>query len=374
MAATTSVISKTDFKDALDAALAQRPGVYSEYLALHFRWADDDTNADRDGENFKQLAKLLAFPPPKVLVLDKLDYTPSFTLTGAVQPMAIPLPSSGRRIVMVHYAGHGEESDVGLQLISGRGKRISVNLWLDQWINTSNIADYEPIDFLFIFDCCYSWLATRQPKKGTRIVEILGAGDERDPIAFGSGSALSFTAKLLVEVRNRAQRGDKSVRIADMMVHLRHNSPVKKPTYTAKLGVGSITLPLNQQGLGQSAPPAASMGKGLLATFSVHVKETLSPSELKGLTQWLSKIPESANIGFKLENVKRTYSTVLFFESTRVFYSLLMGLPGFCLICENVHEDFSWLFQPNAPKQSVDQTKEQKENVPLSMRPKRGNQ
>ncbi|KAK2812615.1 hypothetical protein FQN50_001259 [Emmonsiellopsis sp. PD_5] len=373
MAATSSYISKDDFKDALEAALAQRPGVYSECVALHFRWADDDTNADIDGGNFRQLAKLLSFPPPKELVMDKQDPLPSHTLTGVVKPMVLPLPSSGRRVVMVHYAGHGEKSDVGLQLISRRGKRIAVDLWLDQWLDTKNIGDHEPVDFLFVFDCCYSFLATRQPQKGTRIVEILGAGDKRDPVAFGNGNALSFTTKLLIDVRNRTQRGDKSIRIADIMIDLRHNSPVKKPTYSAKLGIGSITLPLNQQGLGQSAnpPPSVAMPKGLLATFSIHVKQTLSPGELSGLMQWISQVPENANIGLKLENVKKTNSTVLFFESARVFYFLLMGLPGVCLICENQHVDFSWLFQSNAPEKSAIEIKERKENVPPSARPER---
>ncbi|KAK2769937.1 hypothetical protein FQN53_005805 [Emmonsiellopsis sp. PD_33] len=362
MAATGSAISENDFRNALQTALTRRDGVYSEYASFHFRWADDDTNADRDAENFRELAKLLSFPPPKEHVIDKQDLLPSHNLTGGVIPLVHPLPSSGRRVVMIHYAGYGEDNAAGLQLISRGGKRISVDRWMEEWVANSDFIEVDdPIDFVFIFDCCcHNFQATRQPNPATRLVDILASGDRRDPGAFADGNTLSLTAKLLGEIRNRTQRGEKFIQIAEVMDTLHQNSMVKKPTYSAKIGVGSITLPLNQQGLGQSAnpPPSAAMPKGLLATFSVHVKETLSPGELSGLMQWISQIPESANIGLKLENVKRTNSTVLFFESARVFYFLLMGLPGFCLICENKHVDFSWLLQSNAPEKFVNEIKE----------------
>jgi hypothetical protein len=99
-------------------------------------------------------------------------------------------------------------------------------------------------------------------------VEILAAGDKRNVIALGAGPTNSFTQNLLIEVRHRAQYGEKLVEIADLINALRQSSPVKKPTHGIRLGMGSITLPLNTTTA--TAPPLTSMKRnGLLATFSL---------------------------------------------------------------------------------------------------------
>lgn len=75
----------------------------------------------------------------------------------------------------------------------------------------------QPIDIIVIFDCCYSFLAARNTETKSRVVEILSAGDERDPVAFAAGTKNSFTSKLLIEIRSRAQQGDKLVEMADVI-------------------------------------------------------------------------------------------------------------------------------------------------------------
>ncbi|KAN0069778.1 hypothetical protein V8E54_012084 [Elaphomyces granulatus] len=69
-----------------------------------------------------------------------------------------------------------------------------------------------------------------------------------------------------------------------------------------RLGMGSITLPLNTTTA--TAPSLTSMKRnGLLATFSLHVSQTFSKAELKDPVTWLTNMPKSETAALKLENV-----------------------------------------------------------------------
>ena len=75
---------------------------------------------------------------------------------------------------------------------------------------------------------------------GSRMVEVISSNDERDLIAFGANRAHSFTSKLPVEIRYRAQKGEKEVEIADLVDNLL--STAKQPTRAVKADIGSIVL------------------------------------------------------------------------------------------------------------------------------------
>ncbi|KAE8377747.1 hypothetical protein BDV26DRAFT_262858, partial [Aspergillus bertholletiae] len=182
------------------------------------------------------------------------------------------MEATGRSVVMIHYAGHGIPNNLNeLTLVSQTGKKISASRFLSDITTETNMPLNASVDIIVILDCCYSFLSLRQPNSESRIVEILTAGGKPDPIAFSPGARLSFTAKLLVNIRTRAQKGDKFVEIAEMMDTIKQASPVKKPCYAAKLGMGSITLPLSPI---SPAYVPVTRSPGLLATFSLHVSET----------------------------------------------------------------------------------------------------
>jgi hypothetical protein len=53
----------------------------------------------------------------------------------------------------------------------------------------------QTIDIIVIFDCYYSSLAARNTNSESRIVEILSAGDKRDPVTFAAGKKNSLSSK-----------------------------------------------------------------------------------------------------------------------------------------------------------------------------------
>lgn len=203
----------------------------------------------------------------------------------------------------------------------------------------------KPVDVIIVLDCCYSFLATRDANPESRIVEILSAGREAaDPIAFAAGTRNSFTSKLLMEVRRRPQQDEKFVEIASVIDTLRATSPVKKPSYAAKVGLGSICLPLTASAVATDTTTI----DGLQATFSVHVSHSFTNEDLEDLVEWLENMPKS-KCSLKLESVKSTDSMLFVFESNVLCFYRITSLPGVSLICEHRPLDFSWLFQRPRP-------------------------
>ncbi|KAJ9349271.1 hypothetical protein DTO027B9_7671 [Paecilomyces variotii] len=340
-----SSVSKKELEDALRAAVARQSHKYQNYHAFHFRFEDDDTRADRDGTTFANLAKILCFPTPQTYVIPKANPTPGFEVMSKISAIISKASTAtGRSLVLIHYAGHGGASDSNELTLNSTSGKIAASLLVSLLVDEILLPFDAPLDIILIFDCCYSFPAARKPNPKSRIVEILTAGDDRDPIAFSAGTQLSFTSKVLVEVRKRAQNGEKFIEVVDLIDTLRKSSPVKTPSYAAKVGMGSITLPLAQIPITPSTSPMRRNPPGPLATFSLHVSKTFSRDELKELVKWIGTFPKTKGASMKLENVKQTSSLVFIFEASRLSYLRICGLPGMLLICENETADFSWLF------------------------------
>ena len=124
------------------------------------------------------------------------------------------------------------------------GKKLARADWLFGSAGTMELASDAPIDVRYIFDSCFSFLPTQQINTRSRIVEVLGANDDRDPHAYGRQGTHSFTSKLYLEVRDPAQRGEKMIEIAEIMDKLQQSTVVKIPSYAVKVGLRSIVLPL----------------------------------------------------------------------------------------------------------------------------------
>jgi hypothetical protein len=336
-------ISREDFQMALEAAVHRQKTTYDHYAAMHFRWGDDTTNAQQDAASFKEFAHYLGFPDPQEFVISASDVAPGFALFGHIGCLLEPaLQCEGRSLVIIHYAGHGHENDNGeLELCNeDRKKAINADRLIEELTDGCHMSLDEPIDIVIIFDCCYSFLSTRNANTESRKLEILAANDVRDPVAFGRDSANSFTSKLLVEIRNRVQRGYDSVELAGVIDALQLSSPVKGPTYSAKLGLGSITIPLPElPATSRLRRDISDETSGMQATFLIHVKHYFSDDELKDLVKWI----ESSKSTLRLESVKATDSMFFIFVSSRLTFYRIAGLPGASLICEHKPVDYSWL-------------------------------
>jgi hypothetical protein len=193
-------------------------------------------------------------------------------------------------------------------------------------------------DVLLIFDCCFSFLASRCTNATSRVVEILTAAEgPADPSAFQAGKKAAFTMKFMLEVRRRVREGHKSIEIADVMSKIRRTSPRKIPGYTPRLGSGSITLPpcsaTRTPGI-EHSPPKPS----LLATFSIHVSCTLNNEQLKAISAWIQDLDGEHKM--TLEGVKMTDSMGFIFEGHRLCFLRIL-LEGLRVLGQ--FEKTSWL-------------------------------
>lgn len=359
-------VTKAEFEAALVQATSMREPSYSSIQALHYHWEDDNTNAERDEESFKQLTQILG-ASTESYIIPKTERMPVYQVRSLIDPMiGKALSENGRSLIILHYAGHGNPNNLGeLELCSLSGKKMAVHPIMSIFDSESAIPLDLMIDFLVIFDCCYSFLASRAPLPNSRLVEVLTSGDARDPIAFPAGTHNSLTFKLLVEIRSRAQRGDKRVEIADAIDTLRQNSPIKKPQYAPKLGLGSITLPLNpaMTAISINKPISTSDTPGMLATFSIHVSKTFDKQELQALVNWILQLPKTKSATLKLESIKETQSMLFIFEGSCLCFSRIFGLPGVILICENLPNDFSWVLPQKPSVSSSSRSRESTSHV-----------
>lgn len=193
------------------------------------------------------------------------------------------------------------------------------------------------VDIVIMMDCCYPYMLTNtQP--GYRRVDILAAADEKDPVAFGSDQthSLSFTSEIYTELQARAMQGAREVEMAKLITSFQDRElQMRAPTYIAKLGFGSVTLPIVCQTLSSASPSRHSLR--LLVTFAMHISEPLTTAEVNDILRSISPASEGQAFSFKLDQIKRTSanSTLIILESPLSAFYRIAGLPGVFLICEN---------------------------------------
>lgn len=136
-----------------------------------------------------------------------------------------------------------------LELISPFGTKIAVeSIMVVDLVSDHVIPFGAAVDVVFIMDCCYPNHLVTHAHPGYRRVDILAAGDGRDPVASGSQQALSFTSKIHMDLQERARQGTREVEMAQLITNLRGDgeSQTEAPIYLPKLGLGSVTLPIVQ--------------------------------------------------------------------------------------------------------------------------------
>ncbi|KAB8079748.1 hypothetical protein BDV29DRAFT_164276 [Aspergillus leporis] len=242
------------------------------------------------------------------------------------------MTTTGRTIILIHYAGHGVNWNENLHFCNATGKKL-LNVkrdMLDIVDSKSSITDSHNVDVMFLFDSCYSYLAAREYTGHNRVVEVLAAVDESSRLAYVPGLRASFTGKLYAELIKRKQSGAKNVELAELIAHLHESSPVKKPAHRILVGVNSLRLSIPEGNEASSAyrPP----GPATHAVFSFRLAKSLSTDEVKAFSDWIWRLPK--NIGLTLESVYETQSMCLIFRAPWAFWCKLIGLNFVQLICE----------------------------------------
>ncbi|KAL1884946.1 hypothetical protein Plec18167_001603 [Paecilomyces lecythidis] len=330
------VLTKDIFEQTLRDAIKKREMPYYNKYAFHFRWADDDTGAERDFQSFKSMMDTCGFPNPDEWVIPLNSPIPEWEIVTKLAKIIGKVgDADGRSIIVIHYAGHGVPSSSSGELLftNSRGKTIKAAAIIALLENS--LPKDMPVDILLIFDCCGNFLA-RTLTPDSRLIEIITAGNKRDSIAFESTRNTSLTFELFMEVRSRARKSHLFVEVVDIVSEIRRTSPVKTPHHTSLLGIGSIRLPLGSNSaamsnaiMGRIYPPLARYA----ATFSIHTSHTYDAKELEQLSSWI--VNPEGDCKLTLEYVKETSSTLFIFEAPYTAFLRIQGLPGVTLLAEH---------------------------------------
>ncbi|BAE65188.1 unnamed protein product [Aspergillus oryzae RIB40] len=166
------------------------------------------------------------------------------------------LDAPGRDPFLLHYAGHGVERDGKPIFTSKNGRNLSAMFLLALVEGDSDVLlpDSE-IDIVFIFDSCFSHVATRNMVNTERIVEVLAATSPNSALANAAQGRASFTGKLWNEIMYRKVQGHKSVELAVLMDTLITKSPQVILSYELLVGVHSLWLELPGGSVSTAVPP-----------------------------------------------------------------------------------------------------------------------
>ncbi|BCS17286.1 uncharacterized protein APUU_10114S [Aspergillus puulaauensis] len=326
-------ITTDQFRRTIQDAVLQRSTQYTDSYPLSIRWERDDTLAHQDVGHFRSLLTTLRLAEPREVVIAADDLKPGLTArTELEQILVAAKQTNGRAIVVVHYAGRGAQDNNSLLLVERtRGNAFCAMAFLISTVIPSKgygLGDEDKVDVLFIFDCCYSFIARRAPQPKQRIVEVIAATDENQPEAFSSPRN-TITAKLAGEVKRRERDGHRYVEIADVVATLRDRpNAVKKPSHGLRLGAVSICIPFS----GLVAVDPQRLPSALRVVFGVHIADNLTATTLRSFVNWIRTLPENSSI--TLEGVYPTASTLLILCSPWSTWSKLNGIRGFSFMAE----------------------------------------
>lgn len=344
----TEPLDTTSVERMIRTATEQHSRFYSHYQAVSFSWEGNDTNATRDIKSFQDILKVFGLPKAEECVLKSNDLTPGFTANckmGGYISMA--LQATGRTLLIVHYAGHGMEDVSGnLQFIGGHGKSFNFNrVFLSQLEEEGPVPPEVPLDVVFIFESCYSHLATRKMSFGGRIVEVLAATNKVAPFTFGPVQHSSFTNKLANEILSRQQRGEHSVEFAELIECLRFSSPKSKPVHYVLVGCNSVRLWFP----GATGPVDLERPPSLEAVFTLHVSRSLTQDEIDHFVAWLQTLPRKFSLS--LDAVYETQSQALVLRAAYSFYTKLADAPFIHLVCEGKNPALVYSNRPSELKE-----------------------
>lgn len=204
--------------------------------------------------------------------------------------------SNERVLLLIHYAGHGFETNGALLFTDSQGRKIAH--WERDFVQCVDLEELAKVDVLFILDSCYSYLGTRQYISTTRVVEVLAAVNGNTKFAFDAGNTASFTGKLLNELKARKRAGANSVDLAELISTIREKSPQKKRVHGLLVGNHSLRLAFpGHESEFTTIPP----GPAMKVVFGFRLAKSYPREAAANFQKWLKVLPK--NVGLSLEAV-----------------------------------------------------------------------
>ncbi|GMF77963.1 unnamed protein product [Aspergillus oryzae] len=322
-----------NFEPLMKKLVDQHQRQFENALSISISWKDDNTNASRDIHNFQAILHLFGYPKAEEFVIPIDSKVPGWDVADKIRALILQaMAMTGRTIIFIHYAGHGLNWNEDLHFCDASGrKHFNVESNILSLVNSASpITDAHNIDVVLIFDSCYSYLVTRGFTGESRVVEILAAVDEKTRLAFSPGVRASFTGKLYAEIIRRKHLGAKDIELADLITHLRKESPLKKPSYRLLMGANSLRLTI--PGDTEGGPTYQPLGPATHAIFSFRLAKSLSVNQLASFRDWIWQLPREN--GLTLEGAYETQSMLLIFEAPYTFWLKLDGYNFVQLISE----------------------------------------
>ncbi|KAL4917028.1 hypothetical protein BDW62DRAFT_211541 [Aspergillus aurantiobrunneus] len=303
-------ISPEQFRQTIMAAVQQCSTRYTDAYSLSFRWEVEDTQAAQGAGHFQSLLQTIQLPRAHEVVLSASDPTPGWTVQGPLRQML-----KQARATTGRASGDcplrrpcDDRSRWNSFFFIGRQDGHTMHaegLMSDHY----QLPPTDLVDILFIFDCCYSYVACHAAETTLRIVEVIAATDEAAP--------------------RRQRNADAYFEFAEVVETLRARPDAEtRPSHRLTMGDVSIMLPF-------SGPTTADPSRhqlSLRALFSVHIADHMTADQLARFVAWIRSLPEYASI--TVDGVYPTSSTLVVLSARYSVYSKLAGIHGYSLIEE----------------------------------------
>ena len=347
-------------KDVLEQAVSRRGKHYEAIYSVAFRFAADDTSAQRDSQHFQHLLKLLRLPAAKEIKFSANSESPGYACYKVLDSLAKKLDTHEKQcLVVCHYAGHGriEHDELLFSATLGGEPTLNFQRWMGElW--SPDAHRFDKGDVVVILDSCFAGSAVRGMHSSKRSVEILCAvgqsqlahGNKPDSVR---GQQRTFTSKLADCIAMKVGRSDapSSITFSQVIQELRTTShPDRMPEFHMKVGRHGVTIPLpspphmlamSRQDR-QSSPAAltspmstttiSSLPLITKAVFTVHLQhDDPKGRDAQELVHWIHSLDPS--LGLEVTGIWQTDSSVYLFETPWHVWAELNGMRGVSLVC-----------------------------------------
>ncbi|KAJ6257758.1 hypothetical protein Dda_7547 [Drechslerella dactyloides] len=256
----------------LNEAVRQRDFQYKLVFVVTMSFETDDTDAHADSKAFsKAMKEMFNLPDANILevVFPKDRDADSFwALHILAEIEQVKESCIGRKLLLLHFAGHGALDSSNQLLLQGNSTRFIQELPWDLvkmfLFNPYRVEHKGVLDVACILDCCYSGAFVTPNAPSDKIVEILAAADARSRTTVRKTKHIeaTFTQRFIFEMRSMVANEDKApITFPEILKRLQYRprQPSKpSPVYSMICGDVPILLPVTSLQL--PTVPHASTG------------------------------------------------------------------------------------------------------------------
>lgn len=395
----SKVISTKDFRSRLSETVSQRKIWYKIVFAISIIFEADDTLAADDAKSFRKGCldlleinesdyHLLVIPKDiDGQVVDGQRY-----LTNILIPRIYSILDGnikGRKLLMLHYAGHGTINPLGgFEIHATRAANSQYFNWytiderLLRPLLRSDLDQIEQVDICCILDCCHAGGATRSTQAPDRTVEILAAVDEHS-FAKPRQTQPTFTQVAINALRTLANTKETTVTLARLYTELtKRGNLANQPVHKVITNNTPILLPLKVLArpppIDQSSVKRFTSGTRVAGSMTqrpkqpyhdvvlkIHSPTRITEQKTSALVAWLLSLDSEYEV--QVQSVFNSRSTVIFLTVPyeKWFYlAQIETLEGFTveIVCgsirsRNLLQDF--ISNGSAPVDIVEEAEEE---------------